>query len=96
MRCKGSYYLINSSVALLTANSVECRNDSKVLSDSNNEYLSAINFRLFKYLTSNFIKNKPYPGARTYIDYTITRLSLRPSTKVIYLFDQSICQDDGR
>ena len=45
------------------------------------EPLNFIRFRLLNY-TFNLMKDQIYPGAQTYIDYTIVRLGLKPLADV--------------
>ena len=49
--------------------------------------LIEINSRLINY-TLNFIKDQSYPGAQTYIDYTIVRLGLKPLADVTPLLPE--------
>ena len=44
-------------------------------------YLTLISNRLLKYVAP-YINNQPYAGAKTYIDYTIVRLGLKPLANV--------------
>ena len=47
--------------------------------------LTPINSRLMQYFASLIVNNKLYAGAKTYIDYTIVRLGLKPLADVMPL-----------